>query len=178
MVRAAAKNHAHVGVVVDPADYEPVLAELRPRAVRSSDDDPAPSRPNRVRPHRGLRRRDRHVVRRDRRRSTADAADRSAAVDPSRHSSSRSRCGTARTRTSRVPAIARPGRTSWWDVDDAARRQGAQLPERVRHRGGVAARPAFDEPACVIVKHANPCGVAVADRHRRGLHPWPTRATR
>ena len=29
MVRAAAKNHAHVGVIVDPADYEPVLAELR-----------------------------------------------------------------------------------------------------------------------------------------------------
>ncbi len=29
MVRAAAKNHAHVGVVVDPADYEPVLAEIR-----------------------------------------------------------------------------------------------------------------------------------------------------
>jgi phosphoribosylaminoimidazolecarboxamide formyltransferase/IMP cyclohydrolase len=29
MVRAAAKNHAHVGVVVDPADYGPVLDELR-----------------------------------------------------------------------------------------------------------------------------------------------------
>jgi phosphoribosylaminoimidazolecarboxamide formyltransferase / IMP cyclohydrolase len=29
MVRAAAKNHAHVGVVVDPADYAPVLAEIR-----------------------------------------------------------------------------------------------------------------------------------------------------
>lgn len=29
MVRAAAKNHAHVGVVVDPADYRPVLDELR-----------------------------------------------------------------------------------------------------------------------------------------------------
>jgi phosphoribosylaminoimidazolecarboxamide formyltransferase/IMP cyclohydrolase len=29
MLRAAAKNHAHVGVIVDPADYEPVLAELR-----------------------------------------------------------------------------------------------------------------------------------------------------
>ena len=28
MLRAAAKNHAHVGVVVDPADYEAVLAEL------------------------------------------------------------------------------------------------------------------------------------------------------
>ena len=29
MVRAAAKNHAHVGVVVDPDDYEAVLGELR-----------------------------------------------------------------------------------------------------------------------------------------------------
>ena len=27
----------------------------------------------------------------------------------------------------------------------------------------------FDEPACVIVKHANPCGVAVGRRHRRRL---------
>src|SRR5215475_8323670 len=29
MVRAAAKNHAHVGVVVDPGDYPQLLAELR-----------------------------------------------------------------------------------------------------------------------------------------------------
>ncbi|MYA85196.1 MAG: bifunctional phosphoribosylaminoimidazolecarboxamide formyltransferase/IMP cyclohydrolase [Acidimicrobiaceae bacterium] len=29
MVRAAAKNHAHVGVVVDPADYQAVLDEFR-----------------------------------------------------------------------------------------------------------------------------------------------------
>ncbi len=29
MVRAAAKNHAHVGIVVDPADYQPVLDEIR-----------------------------------------------------------------------------------------------------------------------------------------------------
>jgi phosphoribosylaminoimidazolecarboxamide formyltransferase/IMP cyclohydrolase len=29
MVRAAAKNHAFVGVIVDPTDYEAVLAELR-----------------------------------------------------------------------------------------------------------------------------------------------------
>src|SRR5207244_2885970 len=29
MVRGAAKNHDHVGVVVDPADYGPVLDELR-----------------------------------------------------------------------------------------------------------------------------------------------------
>ena len=34
MVRAAAKNHAFVGVVVDPADYEPVLAEITARGMR------------------------------------------------------------------------------------------------------------------------------------------------
>ena len=37
MVRAAAKNHAHVGVVVDPDDYEAVLDELR-TAGNLSDD--------------------------------------------------------------------------------------------------------------------------------------------
>jgi phosphoribosylaminoimidazolecarboxamide formyltransferase / IMP cyclohydrolase len=29
MVRAAAKNHQHVGVVVDPEDYRPIIAELQ-----------------------------------------------------------------------------------------------------------------------------------------------------
>ena len=37
MVRAAAKNHDHVAVVVDPADYAPVLEELRGRGVISLD---------------------------------------------------------------------------------------------------------------------------------------------
>jgi phosphoribosylaminoimidazolecarboxamide formyltransferase/IMP cyclohydrolase len=36
MVRAAAKNHDSVGVVVDPADYGPVLDELRARGSLSS----------------------------------------------------------------------------------------------------------------------------------------------
>jgi phosphoribosylaminoimidazolecarboxamide formyltransferase/IMP cyclohydrolase len=37
MVRAAAKNHAHVGVVVDPAEYGAVLAELRAAGALSAD---------------------------------------------------------------------------------------------------------------------------------------------
>ena len=37
MVRAAAKNHAHVGVVVDPADYGEVLDELRRSGSLSAD---------------------------------------------------------------------------------------------------------------------------------------------
>src|SRR5207245_7560367 len=37
MVRAAAKNHAHVGVVVDPADYGQVLQELRADGTLSAE---------------------------------------------------------------------------------------------------------------------------------------------
>ena len=37
MVRAAAKNHAHVGVVVDPGDYAAVLEELRAAGSLSKD---------------------------------------------------------------------------------------------------------------------------------------------
>jgi phosphoribosylaminoimidazolecarboxamide formyltransferase/IMP cyclohydrolase len=37
MVRAAAKNHAHVGVVVDPAEYPVVLKELREATTLSAD---------------------------------------------------------------------------------------------------------------------------------------------
>ena len=37
MVRAAAKNHAHVGVVVDPDDYDAVLGELRSVGRLSAD---------------------------------------------------------------------------------------------------------------------------------------------
>ncbi|HVC70232.1 MAG TPA: bifunctional phosphoribosylaminoimidazolecarboxamide formyltransferase/IMP cyclohydrolase [Acidimicrobiales bacterium] len=37
MVRAAAKNHAHVGVVVDPAEYGGVLTELRAAGALSAD---------------------------------------------------------------------------------------------------------------------------------------------
>lgn len=38
LVRAAAKNHAHVAVVVDPEDYGPVLAELRDKGGELSDE--------------------------------------------------------------------------------------------------------------------------------------------
>ena len=51
MVRAAAKNHAHVGVVVDPADYAVVLDELRADGALSRRD-PAPPGPQGVRDHR------------------------------------------------------------------------------------------------------------------------------
>lgn len=38
MVRAAAKNHRHVGVVVDPEDYQPIIVELRDNKCSLSAD--------------------------------------------------------------------------------------------------------------------------------------------
>lgn len=37
MIRAAAKNHAHVAVVVDPADYSAILTQLRETGAISAD---------------------------------------------------------------------------------------------------------------------------------------------
>jgi phosphoribosylaminoimidazolecarboxamide formyltransferase / IMP cyclohydrolase len=156
MVRAAAKNHAHVGVVVDPADYEAVLEELT-RAGGLSD-----------------------ATRRElARKAFATTAAYDAAVvawldesgppseDPLpatlhlvleraqelRYGENPHQCG-ARYR--------RVGRRSWWD--DAVQLGGKELSYlnlfdaeaawRLVHR--------FEGPAAVIVKHANPCGVAIA----------------
>ena len=92
----------------------------------------------------------------------------------SRSSAPTRRCATARTRTSRPRAYRRRGTTSWWDGVDAARRARALVPQLLRHRRGVAARArSRRRPACAIIKHANPCGVAVDDELADGV---PTRA--
>ena len=62
MVRAAAKNHAHVGVVVDPADYDAGARGAAGRAARCRADDPPAAGPQGVRPHRGVRRRHRRLA--------------------------------------------------------------------------------------------------------------------
>ena len=110
MVRAAAKNHAFVGIVVDPADYAVVLDELRADGALGRGHPPSAGTHG-VRPHRVLRRRHRHLVRRDHARRSRDRRRQwSARRRSTSRWSWRSRCGTARTRTSRAPAIGRPGR--------------------------------------------------------------------
>ena len=63
MVRAAAKNHAHVAVVVDPADYDAVVAEIVASGGVDAADAPAPG-PTGVRHDRRLRPRHRRLARR------------------------------------------------------------------------------------------------------------------
>ncbi len=154
MVRAAAKNFEHVGVVVDPADYRVVVDEIgrdgslsaatRRRlaatafariagydaAIANWFDAPTADEPLPVTMHLSLER-----------------------VQSLRYGENPHQQG-ARYRLA--------GRRSWWD--DAEQLGGKELSYlnlfdseaawRLVHR--------FDEPACVIVKHANPCGVAVA----------------
>jgi phosphoribosylaminoimidazolecarboxamide formyltransferase/IMP cyclohydrolase len=159
MVRAAAKNHAHVGILVDPADYPSVLDELgadgsltdatRRRLARTAFahtaaydaaivtwfDESAPA-------------------------ASDDAVLPSSIhlalelAQPLRYGENPHQQG-ARYRQA--------GATSWWD--SMTQHGGKELSYlnvfdteaawRLVHR--------FEEPAVVVVKHANPCGVAVAD---------------
>ncbi len=63
MIRAAAKNHEFAAVVVDPADYERVLRELRNSQGHALAADARRAGGQGLRLHGALRRRDRHVVR-------------------------------------------------------------------------------------------------------------------
>jgi phosphoribosylaminoimidazolecarboxamide formyltransferase/IMP cyclohydrolase len=158
MVRAAAKNHAHVGVVVDPADYSTVLDELRAHGVLGDD-----------------------LRRRLARTAFAHTAAYDAAIVTWFDETSPSADGVSLPPSIHLALdLAQPlrygenphqqgaryrqrGATSWWD--SMTQHGGKELSYlnvfdteaawRLVHR--------FDGPACVIVKHANPCGVAVAD---------------
>jgi phosphoribosylaminoimidazolecarboxamide formyltransferase / IMP cyclohydrolase len=158
MVRAAAKNHAHVGVVVDPADYTTVLDELRADGALSSAT------------RRRLARAAFAAT------STYDAAIVDWFDDTVSTTGDDELPATLTVRLERAQELRygenphqraaryrRVGSTGWWDR--AVQHGGKELSYlnlfdaeaawRLVHR--------FDEPACVIVKHANPCGVAVAD---------------
>ena len=155
MVRAAAKNHARVGVVVDPSEYEPLLAELRADGSLSSAT---------------------------RRRLARAAFAHTAAYDAAivgwlddgadevlpptlhlalervqdlRYGENPHQVG------ARYRAI---GTTGWWD--DVVQHAGLALSYLNLYDADAAwsvVHDLGDGPAAVIVKHANPCGVAVAD---------------
>ena len=65
------------------------------------------------------------------------------------------------------------GATSWWDT--AVQHNGKELSYLNLYDTEAAWKLVhrFDEPACVVVKHANPCGVAVAasieEAYTRGI---------
>ncbi len=156
MVRAAAKNHAHVGVVVDPAEYEPVLDELRTEGRLSA----------------GTRTR---LARQAFARTSAYDAEIVAWLDGTSATGGGELPDSLTLRLDRVQDLRygenphqlaaryrERGRTGWWD--SAQQHGGKELSYLNLYDAEAAWRLVhrFAEPACVIVKHANPCGVAVA----------------
>ena len=180
MVRAAAKNHAHVGVVVDPADYGPVLDELRRGGPLSRRHAP-PAGPGRLRPHRRLRRRHRRLVRRagGPEGSPSSSADVHLALERAAAAALRGEpppAGGPLPPDRRAQLVGRrgPARRAW-----SCRTSTSTTPTRP---GGSSTswptRPG--EPAVAIIKHANPCGAASPatshDAYRRALECDPMSA--
>jgi len=153
MVRAAAKNHAHVGVVVDPSDYGVVLDELR--------RDGALSDATRTRLARAAFA---HTA-------AYDAAivgwlDGDEVLPPTIHialeRAQELRYG--ENPHQRGARYRETGTSSWWD--GVTQHAGMDLSYLNLYDSEAAWKLVHDlgtEPAVAIIKHANPCGVAVAD---------------
>jgi len=163
MVRAAAKNHAHVGVVVDPADYATVLDELR----RDGRLTAATRRTLARKAFAATAAYDAAIV------QWLDSTSVEAADAPPREALTPSlllsleHAQALRYGENPHQKGARyrfTGARSWWD--DAVQHGGKELSFLNLYDTEAAWRLVHgvsDGPAAVIVKHANPCGVAVAD---------------
>ncbi len=155
LIRAAAKNHAGVTVVVDPADYGPVVAELKARGGDTSE---------------ALRRT-----------LAAKAFARTAAYDGAiarwfaRQEGDllpeRLILGATRRQTMRYGE--NPHQSAAFYTTDEARPSVAaaeQVQGKALSFNNLADADAafelvseFESPAVAIIKHANPCGVAIGD---------------
>lgn len=157
MVRAAAKNHAHVGVVVDPADYDVVLDELRAGGQLTSE-----------------------TKRRLARKAFATTAAYDAAIVTWLDETSAERevlPPTVHLALERVQDLRygeNPHQTgaryrtigtdSWWDhVEQHAGMALSYLNLFDADAAWALVHDLGERPAVAIIKHANPCGVAVAD---------------
>jgi phosphoribosylaminoimidazolecarboxamide formyltransferase / IMP cyclohydrolase len=159
MVRAAAKNHAHVGIVTSPSQYDDVLAELRANDGALTDATrralaleafahTAAYDAAIVRWLQAGEQLPRHLV------VALDRTDEQLRYGENPHQQA------ARYRVS--------GTTSWWD--GVHQYSGLALSYLNLYDADAAWRLVHDlviggsdRPACAIIKHANPCGVAVAD---------------
>jgi phosphoribosylaminoimidazolecarboxamide formyltransferase/IMP cyclohydrolase len=169
MTRAAAKNHAWVGIVTAPEQYDAVLAELRANDGRLTDTT--------------------------RRRLALEAFARTAEYDaaivrwlegdevlpehlvlPLERTAEELRYGENPHQRGARYRIA--GTTSWWD--GVRQHSGLALSYLNFYDTDAAWRvvhdlviDAVDAPTCAIIKHANPCGVAIAedlaDAYQRAL---------
>jgi phosphoribosylaminoimidazolecarboxamide formyltransferase/IMP cyclohydrolase len=173
MVRAAAKNHAHVTVVVDPADYARVLEAARrgavPPALRSELATKAFAHTARY---------DAAVAR------YLDGGGAAAAPFPAQLTlqlDKRLDLRYGENPHQRAAFYAERGAPPG-SIAAARQLQGKELSYNNIADADAALEcvKQFAEPACVIVKHANPCGVAIGDdlrsAYERAYRTDPTSA--
>ncbi|MCQ8180335.1 bifunctional phosphoribosylaminoimidazolecarboxamide formyltransferase/IMP cyclohydrolase [Methylomonas sp. SURF-1] len=154
MIRAAAKNHADVAIVVDPADYAAVLEELQTGNATLSHE----------RRFRLALKSFEHTARYD----TAISAYLGKILDsgfPETLNLQFHRLQTMRygENPHQTAAFYRDKTPPAGSIAAAKQLQGKELSYNNIADADAALEcvKAFSEPACVIVKHANPCGVAV-----------------
>jgi len=160
MVRSAAKNHAHVAIVTDPADYSDILAEMQTNAGTVSDAtrfDLAKKAFS-------------HTAAYDSMISnylTAIDSDGSKSAFPAQINFNFAKVQDMRygENPHQQAAFFRDLNPVKGGISDYTQLQGKEL--SYNNIGDADAAwelvKTFDQPACVIVKHANPCGVAIAD---------------
>ncbi|MFO1281344.1 MAG: bifunctional phosphoribosylaminoimidazolecarboxamide formyltransferase/IMP cyclohydrolase [Burkholderiales bacterium] len=177
MVRAAAKNWAHVAVVVDPADYAGVLAELS----RSGNALGEATR------FALARKAFAHTAAYDGAIAnwlTARSVD--GGVEPLpqsfRYAGERVQALRYGENPHQAAAFYRDEAPAPGSIATFVQRQGKDLSYNNIADADAAWEcvKSFDTPACVIVKHANPCGVAIAasplEAYRRAFETDPVSA--
>jgi len=157
MVRAAAKNHAHVGVAVDPADYDGILTELRADGSLSTDSRRRLARAAFA--HTAAY--DAAIV------SWLDETDEEPETLPPTIHLALERADVLRYGENPHQSGARYrtiGQASMWD--SVEQHSGVALSYLNLFDADAAWRIAHDlgdQPAVAIIKHANPCGAAIGD---------------
>lgn len=160
MLRAAAKNHAHVGVIVDVGDYDQVISELKQHNNQLSDATRF-SLAQKVFAH---------TANYDAAVSnylSAITADGDTLAYPQIYSMQFRKLQDMRygENPHQSAAFYKQLGVPKGTIANAKQLQGKELSYNniADSDAAVECVLSFDEPACVIVKHANPCGVALAD---------------
>ncbi len=160
MVRAAAKNHPHVAIVTDPADYSIVLDEMRANKGAVSDATRFEL----------AKKAFSHTAAYDSAISnylTAINADGTRSAYPAQINFNFAKVQDMRygENPHQSAAFYRDLNSGQGGIADYTQLQGKEL--SYNNVGDADAAwecvKTFAQPACVIVKHANPCGVAIAD---------------
>ena len=167
MVRAAAKNHPSVAIVTSPDAVRRRAGRRRRRRLHPRAAAAAGRRG--VRAHRDVRRR-RGVL--DGQRAHRHLrGHRLPGLGRARPGTRRRCCATARTRTSRPRSTATASARRAWPRPSSCTARRCPTTTTSTPTRPAGRRYDFDEPAVAIIKHANPCGIAVgadvAEAHRK-----------